>query len=76
MPVEANLQKILIRHINFDTQNKSATSHSSLRERLTPSRYFLMAFASGDILTVANVSCVVTEKQESVKLALWTSIPT
>lgn len=26
MPVEANLQKILIRHINFDTQNKSATS--------------------------------------------------
>ena len=24
MPVEANLQKILIRHINFDTQNRSA----------------------------------------------------
>ena len=38
--------------------------------------HFLMAFASGDILTVANVSCVVTEKQEIVKLALWTSIPT
>ena len=31
MPAEANLQKILIRHINFDTQNKSATSNSRMR---------------------------------------------
>ena len=31
MPADANLQKILIRHINFDTQNKSATSNSRMR---------------------------------------------
>ena len=52
MPVEANLQKILIRHINFDIQNRSATSslenskiYHEIRDRAYGNNLYVLFFA-------------------------------